>query len=230
MREHRDEPLSVASCPRQPAKASSRRLVEEERVVHDARTVGEPEATELADDARLEPRVGHRARVPVDRDLGDRALRVDLEANDELDEDDGLASTSPGGSCTPTTAARCKARRCSPPCSGSASSRRPAVLASPTTIRTSRRCSAPRSNCPRFPLRRFFSFEDAQAWVGEFVAWYNDEHQHSGIGYVAPSDRHDGRDVANLALAVRPTLGPASAIPSAGLAQRGPGRARRSSR
>ena len=53
--------------------------------------------------------------------------------------------------------------------------------------------------CPHFPLRRFVSVEDAQTWVADFVAWYNDEHQHSGIGFVAPSDRHAGRDVAILA-------------------------------
>ena len=53
--------------------------------------------------------------------------------------------------------------------------------------------------CPHFPLRRFDSVDDARAWVAGFVGWYNDEHQHSGIGFVAPSDRHAGRDVAILA-------------------------------
>jgi transposase InsO family protein len=53
--------------------------------------------------------------------------------------------------------------------------------------------------CPHFPLRRFDSIDDASAWVAGFVGWYNDEHQHSGIGFVAPSDRHAGRDVAILA-------------------------------
>jgi transposase InsO family protein len=53
--------------------------------------------------------------------------------------------------------------------------------------------------CPHFPLRRFSSIEDAAAWVSNFVAWYNDQHHHSGIGFVAPSDRHAGRDVAILA-------------------------------
>lgn len=53
--------------------------------------------------------------------------------------------------------------------------------------------------CPHFPLRRFDSVDDARAWVAGFVGWYNNEHQHSRIGFVAPSDRHAGRDVAILA-------------------------------
>jgi putative transposase len=40
---------------------------------------------------------------------------------------------------------------------------------------------------------------DARAWVVRFVAWYNHDHRHSGIGYVAPADRHAGLDVAILA-------------------------------
>jgi len=31
------------------------------------------------------------------------------------------------------------------------------------------------------------------------VSWYNHEHQHSGIGYVAPAERHAGTDVELLA-------------------------------
>jgi IS5 family transposase len=37
--------------------------------------------------------------------------------------------------------------------------------------------------------------EEARAWVSAFVDWYNDEHLHSAIGYVTPSDRHAGQDV-----------------------------------
>ena len=37
--------------------------------------------------------------------------------------------------------------------------------------------------------------DDARQWGRRFVAWYNDEHRHSRIGYVTPSQRHDGRDV-----------------------------------
>ena len=31
------------------------------------------------------------------------------------------------------------------------------------------------------------------------MAWYNDDHQHSGIRFVTPSQRHDGREQAILA-------------------------------
>ena len=53
--------------------------------------------------------------------------------------------------------------------------------------------------CPEFPTSGFADIAAARAWVARFVTWYNDEHQHSGIGFVAPSDRHAGRDVAILA-------------------------------
>jgi transposase InsO family protein len=46
---------------------------------------------------------------------------------------------------------------------------------------------------------RFSSLEEASAWVHEFVRWYNDEHMHSSIGMVTPSDRHTGRDIPLLA-------------------------------
>jgi putative transposase len=52
---------------------------------------------------------------------------------------------------------------------------------------------------PSYPERPFITVEDAQRWVLGFVAWYNDDHQHSGIRFVTPSQRHDGRDVAILA-------------------------------
>ncbi len=52
---------------------------------------------------------------------------------------------------------------------------------------------------PEYPNKPFASLEEARAWVAAFVAWYNDVHLHSGIGYVTPSARHDGRDVAILA-------------------------------
>lgn len=47
---------------------------------------------------------------------------------------------------------------------------------------------------PGYPRKPFTSFEAALLWVGGFVAWYNDEHLHSGIRYVTPSDRHARRD------------------------------------
>ena len=53
--------------------------------------------------------------------------------------------------------------------------------------------------CPAYPSSGFASVEQARAWVTRFVTWYNHEHQHSGIGYVTPADRHTGDDVAILA-------------------------------
>jgi putative transposase len=53
--------------------------------------------------------------------------------------------------------------------------------------------------CPEYPVAGFASIEQARAWLARFVTWYNTEHQHSGIGYVAPADRHSGDDVAILA-------------------------------
>jgi putative transposase len=52
---------------------------------------------------------------------------------------------------------------------------------------------------PEYPRDGFASVEAARAWVAAFVAWYNHEHKHSGIGFVAPADRHEGRDVEILA-------------------------------
>jgi transposase InsO family protein len=43
--------------------------------------------------------------------------------------------------------------------------------------------------------KHFESIEDAQQWVGVFVEWYNNKHQHSGIQYVTPSQRHSGDDI-----------------------------------
>lgn len=53
--------------------------------------------------------------------------------------------------------------------------------------------------CPDYPSTGFESVEQARRWVARFVAWYNNEHQHSGIGFVAPAARHAGDDVAILA-------------------------------
>jgi putative transposase len=42
---------------------------------------------------------------------------------------------------------------------------------------------------------RFDTLDEAVRWVQQFVRWYNDEHLHSGIGFVTPSDCHHGRDI-----------------------------------
>lgn len=46
---------------------------------------------------------------------------------------------------------------------------------------------------PEYPSGAFKSIEDAQAWVDEFVMWYNTRHLHSAIRFVTPDDRHYGR-------------------------------------
>lgn len=48
--------------------------------------------------------------------------------------------------------------------------------------------------CPQWPDQGFSSLSDARVWVGNFVSWYNDEHRHSGISYVTPNQRHEGKD------------------------------------
>lgn len=52
---------------------------------------------------------------------------------------------------------------------------------------------------PEFPAAPFESIDAARAWVARFVHWYNEIHLHSGIGYVTPSSRHQGKDEAILA-------------------------------
>ena len=56
---------------------------------------------------------------------------------------------------------------------------------------------------PEYPHKPFETIEQARAWVSGFVAWYNAEHRHSGIRFVTPDERHDGREHAVLAHRVR---------------------------
>lgn len=51
---------------------------------------------------------------------------------------------------------------------------------------------------PSYPRGGFADVDEARRWVERFVAWYNGEHLHSGIGLVTPDDRHHGRDIALL--------------------------------
>ena len=44
---------------------------------------------------------------------------------------------------------------------------------------------------PDFPAR-FASMEDGRAFCQKFFAWYNHQHQHSGIGYMTPAAMHTG--------------------------------------
>ena len=49
--------------------------------------------------------------------------------------------------------------------------------------------------CPKWPMSGFETIEEARKWVSEFVSWYNDEHRHSQIKFVTPSQRHTGQDI-----------------------------------
>ena len=48
---------------------------------------------------------------------------------------------------------------------------------------------------PSYPRKPFESIDAAWAWVERFVDWYNCEHRHGAIGFVAPDERHRGHDV-----------------------------------
>jgi putative transposase len=51
---------------------------------------------------------------------------------------------------------------------------------------------------PGFP-EQFGSLMDARSWMRQFVAWYNTEHRHSGIGLLTPATVHEGKAPAVLA-------------------------------
>lgn len=51
---------------------------------------------------------------------------------------------------------------------------------------------------PTYPSSGFSSIDAAREWVAGFVHWYNEEHLHSGVKFIRPSDRHAGRDLAIL--------------------------------
>ena len=44
------------------------------------------------------------------------------------------------------------------------------------------------------PPDGFESLDDAREWMSMFVSWYNDEHRHSSIKHVTPSQRHSQID------------------------------------
>lgn len=52
---------------------------------------------------------------------------------------------------------------------------------------------------PELPVKPFENLLQARRWVTELAHWYNDEHRHSAIGFVTPSQRHEGQDTALLA-------------------------------
>ncbi len=48
---------------------------------------------------------------------------------------------------------------------------------------------------PEFPDTPFETLDAARAWVERFIHWYNNEHRHSAIRFVTPSERHAGKDM-----------------------------------
>ena len=51
---------------------------------------------------------------------------------------------------------------------------------------------------PNYPSKPFGSVDEARQWTLAFVQWYNHKHKHSGLKFVTPAQRHDGRDAAIL--------------------------------
>jgi putative transposase len=49
---------------------------------------------------------------------------------------------------------------------------------------------------PDYPTKPFASVEDAQGWMHKFVRWYNQDHKHSGLKFVTPTQRHSGQAAA----------------------------------
>jgi len=52
---------------------------------------------------------------------------------------------------------------------------------------------------PEYPTAAFSSPEQSAEGVESFVDWYNTRHLHSAVGFVSPTQRHEGRDSAILA-------------------------------
>ena len=40
----------------------------------------------------------------------------------------------------------------------------------------------------------FGTLTGARRWVQHFVDWYNNEHKHSGLNFISPTERHKGLD------------------------------------
>lgn len=49
-----------------------------------------------------------------------------------------------------------------------------------------------------YPDKPFTGITEARAWVDGFVLWYNNDHKHSAIKFVTPTQRHNGEDKAIL--------------------------------
>lgn len=51
---------------------------------------------------------------------------------------------------------------------------------------------------PDWPTEGFPSLVAAREWVEQFIHWYNEEHKHSKLNFVTPSERHERKDQAVL--------------------------------
>lgn len=47
---------------------------------------------------------------------------------------------------------------------------------------------------PAYPSKPFEGLEAARGWVHTFVRWYNQDHRHSSIRFVTPTERHSGKE------------------------------------
>ena len=47
---------------------------------------------------------------------------------------------------------------------------------------------------PDYPAEPFSDITAARNWTEGFIDWYNNEHLHSGIKFVTPAQRHEGKD------------------------------------
>jgi transposase InsO family protein len=49
--------------------------------------------------------------------------------------------------------------------------------------------------CNFYPNMPFPSVEETRDWVEKFVKWYNSEHDHSGLKFITPEERHQGHAI-----------------------------------
>ncbi len=53
--------------------------------------------------------------------------------------------------------------------------------------------------CASYPYGGFETIDAAREWIAGFVSFYNEEHHHSGLNFVTPSQKHSGEDIEVLA-------------------------------
>lgn len=46
-----------------------------------------------------------------------------------------------------------------------------------------------------YPINPFRDIFECSKWIEYFVTWYNCSHLHSGIKFVTPNSRHEGKDI-----------------------------------